>query len=319
MRSYFIKTAAGMKGPFTLRVILRGLETGKIPPNATLVDNETGKSVSAAELTNSAEEGQPNVEPPLQFAQPAPTTPFAPENAIPNHTVNPEDLPTTRPNGLIQRVKSVATTTFVLALVAVVIAICLGAFYGVYWIISRAPDNGSEVTQRSNMEPMTTADKTANQAPTDRNACGDPKANSDHAPEPKEVKKPVPLTVAGYRALFKGDETKAKQAIIGKKALLVGYIYPIEKFTGDGSLVWQSDEPLRINKDVLKAYIEAFDERYAFNMILSEELAKKTVRCYLDLRSGDWAMIDPKRKVLLAGRAVQTDTFDQCRWEFHDD
>lgn len=50
MPTYRILTKAGQKGPFTLRVILRGLETGKIPKTATLEEVETGRQIKAAEL-----------------------------------------------------------------------------------------------------------------------------------------------------------------------------------------------------------------------------------------------------------------------------
>lgn len=50
MPTYRIHTKAGQKGPFTLRVILRGLETGKIPKTATLEEVETGRQIKAAEV-----------------------------------------------------------------------------------------------------------------------------------------------------------------------------------------------------------------------------------------------------------------------------
>ena len=58
MPTYRIITKAGSKGPFTLRVILKGIETGKIPPGAKLEEVETGRQIHAAEVA-----GQPSQAP----------------------------------------------------------------------------------------------------------------------------------------------------------------------------------------------------------------------------------------------------------------
>lgn len=58
MPTYRVVTKSGEKGPYSLRVVLRGIETGKIPPTATLIESESRNQVSASEIWFSSLQGR---------------------------------------------------------------------------------------------------------------------------------------------------------------------------------------------------------------------------------------------------------------------
>lgn len=74
MPNYFIKTQDSTKGPFTLRVILKGIETSKIPLTAQLIEEGTGRELLAAELggNTTATADTPSAPPPLTLVDPPP-------------------------------------------------------------------------------------------------------------------------------------------------------------------------------------------------------------------------------------------------------
>ena len=57
MADYYIETASGRKGPYPQEKIILGMQQGKVPTGAKLVNAATGEEIRAVDLTRTADSG----------------------------------------------------------------------------------------------------------------------------------------------------------------------------------------------------------------------------------------------------------------------
>lgn len=307
MPTYRILTKAGQKGPFTLRVILRGLETGKIPKTATLEEVETGRHLTAGELGSSQVIGPGSVPSPDALEAPQPLE-LAEGNLDPvphypvGHTLPYQNqLATPTPHTKAGAGKLIA--------VAAVAGACVGSLVIGLVLFILLRDDGSQPTERV---ATPRAEGVANQ-PREQN-----ESATEASPPNNEVvvagneepsAEPAPFTIAELRSYFAEDKEAARR-LMGEVVLIEGYLFdPWHKirhlYKNDGR------ELMDWNKLYLCSSPGADDTWLV-------DHPSQWISLEVSVFHDKWSLIDRNRLVVIAGRLTTERSLDKVDWKFAD-
>lgn len=168
---------------------------------------------------------------------------------------------------------------------------------GVYAVIHFA--TGTNTPQGNRAQQATVGPKPDEQPPS-----GNEDQRVDEEPKAENKEPAKPLTVEEFIVWFDNDPVSAKKIAIGEKLLFEGYLHPswdMDRYGVKRRHLYLVQSPSPTNEQLVK-----WDNA---NQLMTVEL---------DVFDDKWDMIDPSRKVLVAGRLVQPRKLDKADWRFHD-
>lgn len=307
MPTYRIHTKAGQKGPFTLRVILRGLETGKIPNTATLVEVETGRHLTAGELGSSQVIGLGSVPSPdaVETRQPLELA-EGDLDPVPRYPIG-QTLP--YQNQLATPTAHTKAGAGKLIAVAAVAGACVGSLVIGLILFILLRDDGSRPTERV---ATPGAEGVANQ-PREQN-----ESATEASPPNNEVvvggneepsAEPAPFTIAELRSYFAEDKAAARR-LMGEVVLIEGYLF--DPWRDIRHLYADNPERLYGYYDLYLCTAPGADDTWL------QQNPGQWISLEMSVFHDKWSLIDRNRRVVIAGRLTTERSLDKVDWKFTD-
>ena len=307
MPTYRVLTKTGQKGPFTLRVILRGLETGKIPKTATLVEVETGRHLQAGELGSSLVDGSGGTEKSSAAHEAQQPLEFADGNLdpVPHYPVG-HTLPYR--NQLATPTAHLKAGAGKLIAVAAVAGACVGSLVIGLILFILLRDDGSRPTERV---ATPGAEGVANQ-PREQNESApeaSPPNNEVVGGNEEPRAEPAPFTIAELRSYFAEDKEAARR-LMGEVVLIEGYLF--DPWRDIRHLYADNPERLYGYYDLYLCTAPGADDKWL------QQNPGQWISLEMSIFHDKWSLIDRNRRVVIAGRLTTERSLDKVDWKFAD-